>query len=314
EIALLDDTSTSDTPVEAETNPAKTAEELLAGGEIELVEEEAIVLPDPSTIVAPDAPAEPDLIATLSLPTAQTPQADAGNGPIVAPENLTDGITNAFATADGIEAIVPGAEIVEVVIEPPVDPAVTIGAVVVGWSVGLPFTGSEDSPTTIDEIAQVAPEWAEAGLEVVSVNDTPIADIADADYIVSGSIGDDAGEFVSVNFGVKSANGDIVQYETNLPVTYQTKLTNGMSFESKTVGDEWQTFVASLPAGDEGEIRVGDQIVAYIPTSERISEAKSMQQIINREVENDVTQFSFAVVRDGQMWVASLNYSTEPQG
>lgn len=317
-------------PVDFATGTPKTTQELLASGEIEMLSGQPVSdpvegpalgtivvadLPDPSLIVAPDTPTEPALVAALPLPTAQTPQKDANTGPVIAPTNIADFGETVFPAMDVIAAILPGAEVLQQGIEFIAEgEPLGDGKIAANWQITLPFKSSKEAPATIDEIAGVAPVWAEPGLKVTSVNDTPVTDFAQINGIVQASFGPETNTFVEVKFGTKTADGETIQQEATFPVFYRTELSNGMTFDSKLIGDEWQTFVASMPEGIDSDIRIGDQIMAYIPTSERVSQANSLQQIIERETANDVSQFTFAVTRDGQMWVASLSYSSEPQG
>jgi hypothetical protein len=46
-----------------------------------------------------------------------------------------------------------------------------------------------------------------------------------------------------------------------------------------------------------------------MPTSERIQGPETLRQIITRDLKTGRSNFSFAVQRNGQMWVESFNLS-----
>jgi len=87
-----------------------------------------------------------------------------------------------------------------------------------------------------------------------------------------------------------------------------TQLANGTSFVARFDGEVWTTSVATIAEG-ETELQIGDQIVAYMTTSEPLVERTSLQTILTRELENGNSEFGFAVSREGSMWVAFFTYN-----
>ena len=93
-----------------------------------------------------------------------------------------------------------------------------------------------------------------------------------------------------------------------LPVVQQLTLADGTQFETVFSGAGWRTTVSELAAGQIGGLKVGDVVTSYIPASEAIDGRDTLTNILTRESENGVSQFTFAVQRDGSLWVASLAY------
>jgi hypothetical protein len=54
---------------------------------------------------------------------------------------------------------------------------------------------------------------------------------------------------------------------------------------------------------------VGDVIVGYIPTSERIETPTGIFDLLKREIEAGKTQFNFAVKRGGNIWAIAIPFA-----
>jgi len=74
------------------------------------------------------------------------------------------------------------------------------------------------------------------------------------------------------------------------------------------VNGDWRTTVASI-TDTTTDLKVGDQIVAYVPTSETIEDQASLRNILERELATGTKQFNFAVSREGSMWVVTMTYA-----
>ena len=119
---------------------------------------------------------------------------------------------------------------------------------------------------------------------------------------------------LSVSFGIADdATGGVVERSWLVPVVQKTALLNGIGFESRLVGEEWVTKVTEAPADVSGDLKVGDEIIAYMRTSERVDQRTSLKTIMDREIAEGTSQFSFAVSREGTMWIASLDYADNSQ-
>ena len=107
------------------------------------------------------------------------------------------------------------------------------------------------------------------------------------------------------------ATGTSTTQDAILPVVYGFALENGTAFEALFVDDTWRTVVTAAPAENIGGLQVGDIVATYISTSDPIGGHDPLLNIFNREAENGTERYTFAVQRDGTMWVAALNYSAE---
>jgi hypothetical protein len=245
---------------------------------------------------------------TVTDPEASTEFADqTGTRPVgeseiadVALPDTPEAIDNVGAGLDSaIDAVVPGNEL-----EP--------SYVTTQWTVALPFAAADDSSNVISEIGLISPIWVEPGLEITSVNGIEVDAIAGISAALRGSIdeGQTVPPIINATFGTLNAEtGTVAEHSWSLPVSQELTLENGVSFKSVFVGDAWRTTVADMPTDLAGGLQAGDVVVSYIPTSENITDRETLSDIFNREIDNDVEQFMFAVQRDGSMWVASLIYA-----
>ncbi|MEL7089005.1 MAG: hypothetical protein AAGL98_11290, partial [Planctomycetota bacterium] len=167
------------------------------------------------------------------------------------------------------------------------------GLVSASWSVDLPF--SRDS-----------------GVPVVSINGIPIESLDEIDDALRASTDPGEQTEVQVAFGVPSPDGNGVREQiTSLPVVYTTALADGTTFETRDVSGKWTTTISSISPLASTDLRAGDVLVAYIPTSSFIGGQPSLQSVLDTELGKGVTQFNFAVMRNGEMWVGSLSVNPE---
>jgi hypothetical protein len=121
-------------------------------------------------------------------------------------------------------------------------------------------------------------------------------------------------EEISLNLGLGPRNGDaILDQVLTLPVTQETALPNGLRFESRAEGREWVTRVTNVPTSLQSDFKAGDQLVAFVPTGERIDGRMSLPDLLMRELLAGQNNYSFAVDRDGTVWLASMTYSAAAQ-
>ncbi|WP_312020991.1 protein kinase domain-containing protein [Yoonia sp.] len=157
------------------------------------------------------------------------------------------------------------------------------------WSVELPFSGSPTSSRVIGR---------------------SIANIEGVSSILRDSLNLTNKQQLSASFGIMDGvTGDLVEKSWLLPIVQQTALLNGVNFETSLVDNEWATTVTQTPDTMTGDLRVADKIVAYMRTSERMIERMSLKTGMDREVGDGQSSFNFAVSRDREMWVASLDHA-----
>lgn len=261
-----------------------------------------------------ETPGTPNAVASdPALPNfiANAPEIGAdGFGGLVLPSNTAFFASVTLPLTEAIPAFAPGNEIV--VDEP--TPEVEDSFVLTAWSVELPFAASNSSSRVIASVAPVAPIWVDEGVQIDTVNGNFIPNIDSIDDVLRATVelGDET--LLDVEFGVTDENtGGVVQQSWRLPIIQKTALLNGISFETRLVDGEWITTVTQAPAAVSGELKVGDQLIAYMRTSEPIDQRTSVKSIMDREIADGTSQFSFAVSREGTMWIASLEYGENAQ-
>jgi len=90
-------------------------------------------------------------------------------------------------------------------------------------------------------------------------------------------------------------------------------LLNGVGFETRLVDGTWVTRVTAAPQEASGDLEVGDEIIAYMKTSEKVDARTSLKSILDREIAEGTSLFNFAVRRDDTMWIASIDYAQGTQ-
>lgn len=218
---------------------------------------------------------------------------------------------------EGIPAFAPG----NVIEEAPVAAANAIAAttlsesfILSAWSVDLPFAATSSRSNVIETVSTVAPVWVTPGITIETVNGEPITAISQINSVLRENVSLTGETELAVEFGVlDDRTRALVDKRWVVPIVQQTALLNGVGFETRLVDDVWQTTVISAPEDAAGELQVGDQIIAYMATSERLEGRTSLKDIMDREITAGTSQFSFAVQREGSMWIASLDYANNVQ-
>ena len=279
---------------------------------------EVAPLPEPvqTPTLASEAPA-PD---TLPQAAGNVPSADTQIGDVTLP-----GSPDAIASVgDGptveILAVTPGNEIVQEpeVVEEPVETVTAAPslapaqgeAVASNWSVRLPFTAAGPNSNIIAAAGAVSPTWVEPGIVIVSVNGFPIESISQiSDVLRLGTPEDSISATLPAMFGVSDpSTGDRTTQAWVLPVVQNVALADGTTFETAFAGSGWTTRVTGLATEQNGGLRVGDVVSSYIPESLAIDDRTTIADIFDRELANGVEQFTFAVQREGSLWIASYTY------
>ncbi|MBE0412315.1 serine/threonine protein kinase [Yoonia sp.] len=194
-----------------------------------------------------------------------------------------------------IDAVTPGNEL-----PPP--------SVVSVWSVQLPFQSDAPGSNVVGALGAVTPVWVRPGLEITAVNGTPIDSIGDIPATLRANQQASQGDTVQVVFGTRDpATGETADRAWIMPVIQDIVMLNGIRFQSSFAGSNWRTVVVDVPSNTTSDLRPGDIVTSYIPTSERITARDTLATILEREIDTGTTQFMFAVQREGSMWVASMN-------
>ena len=318
------ETAAEETLVDEAALEATAAEETPAVVEEPVTQQAAIDPPAAEDILTADIrpSVRPETIETAPLPepvatpelAADQPVADdalptaLANRPVdtseVAPVDLPttpDNVANVGAGPDvEIAAITPGNEL------PPARAAVTGD-----WTVQLPFKATAPQSNVVAEAGPISPMWVEPGLVIVAVNGTNIDAISDIPAILRAQVAEgDVAPTIPVSFNtIQPETGNFVQYNWVVPVVQNVTLADGTAFQTIFSGTVWSTSVVALSQDGSGALQVGDMLTSYISTGESIDQRTSLLDLFEREFASGTEQFSFAVQRDGGLWVASMTAS-----
>jgi len=248
-------------------------------------------VPTPEIIVdTATTPSLPGFLTSLEdIPFSVTPV-------LALPEAPADVTAEAIAIALDLPALIPGNEIVEVVAlvevdEPVADLEATETATtesnafytLSAWSADIPFTAASTSSNVIDAPAVVAPAWVREGIVVQSVNGTPIESISEIQPLLRETIQLGDASTVDVTFQVE-ADGIVSSHDWTMNIRQDFQLLNGVTFTAREADGVWATRITSIPEGVETELVVGDELIAYIPTSTKIETRTALKDLLDSEV------------------------------
>ncbi len=285
------DASVPKTPVKSgdaveamQTKPPTEAPALSPGPQIVLPTEELPTAEEPAA-EAPTPPAA-DVATAAVEPTPTAPE--------TAPETLVEPVAE------------PAADEAAVAVSDPAPTApVTSDKLMLSRAVSMPFATDAMQKNLVASVQPGAPVWMQPGQRIVEVNGLPVRSSDDLREIMGRGVDLGAQSEVQVIFGVQAFDGaDIIRKTEMFPVVDHLLLDTGLAFEVRPSDAGPQTVVSAVPVGPEVDLRVGDVLVAYTATQERIDASKTVAAILLREIEKKVATYSFAVQRDGGMIVA----------
>lgn len=259
----------------------------------------------PTPVPLPEPAATPNLAADTTVVTSALPGQTA-NRPT---EGTFTPELALPATPDLVSAVGDG-PVVDILAVTPGNEVAPDG-VVGNWNVQLPFTSAGATSNVVASAGPVSPVWVEPGLIITGVNGVPINAISEIPGVLREMTPDTAvSPTLVVSFETRDpTTGQAQSRQWILPVVQEVMLLDGTRFETVFAGSGWQTTVASLPDSQNGGLQTGDVIAQFIPTGEAIDDRDTLFNIFERELANDTEQFTFAVQRNGSLWVASLSYT-----
>ncbi|MEM0934697.1 MAG: protein kinase [Pseudomonadota bacterium] len=164
------------------------------------------------------------------------------------------------------------------------------------WSVDLPFE-------------------LDSGVPVVSVNGVEINALTEIEPILREIVSLSGQTEIPVAFGVRDpSTGREQEQVIVLPIIQKTQLMNGMVFETRFDGDVWKTLLVSLPGDSQTDLQPGDHLVAHLGTDLMIDGQTSLADALQAATAEGATSHSFAVQRNGQMWVSGFDYGADIAG
>ncbi|MFQ6549509.1 serine/threonine-protein kinase [Aestuariibius sp. 2305UL40-4] len=282
---------------------------LLRGGDDDLSAQNEVALSAPEQVAATtsEAPADaPDAFVASNIAAVSSTPSVSFELEEPAPEAEIDAVDAAVA-----EALRQGG-VVETALEMLPDPAdeARSSSVMSTWLIDLPFTVSAEGE--ISAVDAGAPDWAARGTDIVAVNGVSFTGAEPLSRVAVDTLNLDGQAEVEVAFdlGAGGAAAPVVESAV-FQVVRETSLSNGTRFETRYGGETWVTRLVALPEDARTDIKVGDVLMVYMPTSERIAESDSIAEILDREIAAGIRQVPFAVMREGSMWVVSLDLPTE---
>ncbi len=197
-----------------------------------------------------------------------------------------------------------------VIPQPATTAAVEIAPVITGKAVRFSVEADTSDPTLIAAVSGPMAEVLEPGQRVLSVNGFPIEALADFQRVVQATSDYDVGDAVEITLGIQDPNtSDTFVRSVELLGVRQTMLLNGTEFETAREGEAWTTLVTAGSGNAETDLQRGDRIVALMPDNEVIEGEDGFSRVLQRELDEGTTQFNFAVLRDGEMWLAGMRYA-----
>ncbi len=268
-------------------------------------------VPLPEPVATPELASEAPVGDTLPQLAATAPAQDTQAGAVALPDAPEQIAAIGDGPAVDILAVTPGNEIVEEPVVAETAPAVVGNAdVSTSWTVRLPFTPAGEDSNVIAQAAAISPVWVQPGIVITAVNGTPVATINEIPEVLRASTPESAlAPTLPVLFGTADpSTGTIASQPWVLPVVQSLSLADGTSFDTSYAGSGWRTVVTAVSSDESGGLQEGDIVSSYIATSEAIDDRTTLFDIFNREIGNGVEQFTFAVQRDGSLWIASYTY------
>ncbi len=170
----------------------------------------------------------------------------------------------------------------------------------------IPFELSPWSPGVVVSVTEDGPEWLTESSRIVSIEGDAV--VSNEDIIAALRAlapQDNAGRF-EVTIGLDSGlNTAVTERTLTIQKEQHTLLLSGLRFVSREHDAGWITKVAEVPSASN--LQVGDVLVSYVSTWEDIDRPDTLQTILERELANGKKSFSFAVSREGEIWIEAFN-------
>ena len=188
----------------------------------------------------------------------------------------------------------------------PAPSAVENSPVVTRFVPVLPVTLSRFQPGMVVDVADNGPEWMTRNTRIVSINGQAVSSNEDInDRLSELALQNNPG---TVDLTIGTISGlDNAAFERTLSVGTETQilLLNGLKFVARQDDGVWATVVTEAPSSSN--FNTGDILVSFVSTWENLDGPNSLKTIVERELASGTSKFSFAVKRDGEIWVEAFN-------
>ncbi|MEM6566725.1 MAG: protein kinase, partial [Pseudomonadota bacterium] len=173
----------------------------------------------------------------------------------------------------------------------------------------LPFTLSPWTPGLVVSASDTAPSWLAPNSRIVSVEGVALTSNDDIRAAIEAAAPNESAGSYDVVIGIDAGlNTSAVEQTLTVSKEQHTLLLNGLQFVTREQGSGWVTQVVDAPA--TSNFRAGDTVVSYVSTWEDLDGPNSLQSILERELANGTSSFSFAVSRDGEIWIEAFNLAS----
>ncbi len=181
-----------------------------------------------------------------------------------------------------------------------------ISPLITRFAPAIPFALSESRPGVITAISVDAPSWLSGDMRIVSINGQAVESNDDIEARITEAASEANSGTFEVSLGIDAGvNGAIFERALTMSNEKQTLLLNGLRFVTRENNSVWTTKVLEAPANSN--FQRGDTIVSYVSTWESLDGPNSLETIIERELAKGTSSFSFAVSRDGEIWVEAFS-------
>ncbi len=196
-----------------------------------------------------------------------------------------------------------------VAVAPTAQQPATVPPVVTRFVPKLPFTLSRWQQGSIATVEEGAPSWLTDNMRIVSINGEALGSNSEIGAKLQSLATESGGGTFEVTIGVDTGLDTAVTERTMaLETEMHTLLLNGLQFVIRETEAGWSTVVVDAPSGSS--FQIGDQLVSYMANWEKLDGPNSLQTILEEELASGTSTFSFAVSRNGEMWVESFNLAS----
>ncbi|MGR3512408.1 MAG: serine/threonine protein kinase [Paracoccaceae bacterium] len=262
-----------------------------------------------------ETPAEDAPVVAESTPSQQDPASLSSSESLDFFRSMSNSEPALVSAPSAPRATAPASQATPAPAAPAPEPVATapatpdVPSIVTRYVPVMPFTLSPWQPGVVISVPDGGPSWLTANARILSVNGQPVATNEEIQTAMMAAVPQDSAGTAEVTIGFDTGLNTAVS-ERALSVTTEqhTLLLNGLQLVSRETGGTWVTQVSDAPAASN--FKVGDTLVSYVSTWEDLNGPDSLQTILDRELENGTSSFSFAVSRDGEIWIEAFNLAS----
>ena len=243
-----------------------------------------------------------------AAPDNPAPQTDKAEVALVL-QSVMDGQAS-YATAGPAGSVGAAAAMPGFVPEPVIvarDGVSGLGVVTRSWSFDLPFTTVAFDDLTLASATGAAAAGLMPGHRIVAVDGQAVSDLAEVAALIQAAGSQSEGDRIRFELSLAPAvEGPGLTQPVEVMRLPSVEFPNGLSLRSRYSGGVWVTEIASAPEDAGSGLRAGDILIALMPSREPVGHVDVLRDLIMRDLAAGKTTFSFAIRRDGLMWVEDL--------